>query len=91
MKAYIIAALVGIALISVVSVALAANLGSGQIQNYNNNPSQQTHINRPDVILWDEASGLPMGTTDVSFGIVVREVIITALLAIGSITVLKKK
>ena len=93
MKAYIAAILVVIALIS---AALATNPGSGHIQNYNNNFSGQTHINRPDVIPLDEASmlsspGLAMGTINVSLGTVIQEAIATVLLAIGSFAVLKRK
>jgi hypothetical protein len=84
MKAYVIAILVGIALISV-----ALTTVSGHIQNYNNNSSEQIYSNQPDITLLDAA---PLPTTaTVSFGVVVQEVITTALLVIGSIVVLRKK
>jgi predicted small integral membrane protein len=91
MKAYVIAILVVIALISV-----ALTTVSGHIQKQNNNFSEQTCINQPDITPVDTAT-LPsssdsmIGTTYVSFGVVAREVITTALLFIGSIVVLKKK
>jgi hypothetical protein len=92
MKAYIAAVLVAIALIS---AALATTLGPSHIQNHNNNVSQQTHIERPDAVLLDAASvlssGMAVGTINVSLGTVIQEAIATALLAIGSIAVLRKK
>ncbi len=84
MKAYVIAILVGIVLISVTLATV-----SGHIQNFNNNSSEQISINQPDITPLDMAP-LPAAAT-VSFGVVVQEIITTALLVIGSIVVLRKK
>jgi hypothetical protein len=96
MKAYVVAILVGVVLISVVSVALATNLGPSHVQNNTKNISQPTHINRHnvaplDVAFMPSSLDLPMGVADVTLGTVIQEAIVTALLAIGSIAVLRKK
>lgn len=92
MKALIAIIVVVFALIS---AALAITPGSSYIQNYNNNFSKQIHVNQSDVTPLNEGplsflSDSLIGTTNVSFNIVVQEAITTALLVIGSIAVLKK-
>jgi hypothetical protein len=90
MKVYIAAIVVVVALIS---VALATNLSSSNIQNCSINSPQQTTISQlsDNVVTVDKASDSLIGTSEVSFGVVAQEIITTALLVIGSIAVLKKK
>ncbi|MDD5135661.1 MAG: hypothetical protein PHP01_09680 [Phycisphaerae bacterium] len=82
-KAYIIAILCIVALVSVVSVALAAIPDSAKAQT--DIPSQPVRVNA------DPMLDLATGSIDVSFGLVLREVVITAMLFAGSVVILKKK
>jgi hypothetical protein len=92
MKAYIAIILV---VFAPFLVALTAN--PGHIQNNKCAESVPvSHVSLPDAVALDDeslasSSGSLIGTTDVSFNIVVQEVITTALLLVGSIAVLKKK
>ncbi|PKL48759.1 MAG: hypothetical protein CVV39_03970 [Planctomycetes bacterium HGW-Planctomycetes-1] len=82
-KTYIIAILCLVALVSVVSVALAAIPDSAKAQT--DTSSQPVRVNA------DPMLDMATGSIDVSFGLVLREIVITALLFTGSVVVLKKK
>jgi hypothetical protein len=94
MKAYIAIILV---VFAPFLVALTANPGLKHIQNSSHVESVPvSHVSLPDAVALDDeslasSSGSLIGTTDVSFNIVVQEVLTTALLLVGSIAVLKKK
>jgi hypothetical protein len=68
---------------SLVSVALAAIPDSAKAQT--DTSSQPISVNAEPML------DLASGTIDVSFGLIARELIITALLFTGSVVVLKKK
>ncbi len=88
MKAYLVAVLVGIVLISVVLATVSARM-----QNQSDNLSQQTRVSQSDTAVADEVSlpGSAMGITPVTFDGLIHEVITVILMAAGSIAVLKKK